>query len=258
VFVVDERAGFRPAGLGRFARSRGGHLWDDPSQNRVITIQQLEEFVTEFVTVEQGMMLQNLALMVQALGLGGFPHWAAHAYSWFQALGFRMGEMRASRYLGMGRIPATLAWLLGKDPPVPYVLGLEHQGKPLLAPMTPPYYPSMSAAVRAFVENKVGPNGIFRGGAVHSAWRDPAKVAAAAPAPSEANLQAVIAYCEYVYHRYGRFPAYAPPMRTVLGFQVNHVDMDFYERFYRPDALSAAQREHMQRWHSAEAPPSGP
>jgi len=28
-FVVDERAGFRPAGLGRFARSRGGHLRDD-------------------------------------------------------------------------------------------------------------------------------------------------------------------------------------------------------------------------------------
>ena len=60
--------------------------------------------MTEFVSVEQGMMLQNIALMVQAMGLGGFPHWAAHAFGWFQALGFRMGEMRASRYLGMGRI----------------------------------------------------------------------------------------------------------------------------------------------------------
>jgi len=28
----------------------------------------------------------------------------AHAFGWFQALGFRMGEMTASRYLGMGRI----------------------------------------------------------------------------------------------------------------------------------------------------------
>jgi hypothetical protein len=97
VFIIDERANFRPAGLQRFAKSRGGHLFDDPSQGRVITIQQLEEFVTEMVTLEQGMMLQNIALMVQALGLGGFPHWAAHAFGWFQALGFRMGEMRASR-----------------------------------------------------------------------------------------------------------------------------------------------------------------
>ena len=29
-------------------------------------------------------MLQNLALMVQALGLGGFPHWAAHPFGWFR------------------------------------------------------------------------------------------------------------------------------------------------------------------------------
>ena len=41
----------------------------------------------------------------------------------------------------------------------------------------------------------------------------------------DANLQAAIAYCEYIYRRYGRFPAYAPPMKTVLGFQVNHLDV---------------------------------
>jgi hypothetical protein len=108
----------------------------------------------------------------------------------------------------------------------------------------------MEAAVRALVVAKVGPQGIFRGGAVHSAWRDPGEVAKASPAPSEANIQAAVAYCEYVFNRYGRFPAYAPPMRTVLGFQVNHLDIDFYDRFYRHEALSEAQREHMKRWHS--------
>jgi hypothetical protein len=48
---------------------------DDPRHGCVVTIQQLEDFVTEFVTAEQGMMIQNLALMVQDMGLGGFPHW---------------------------------------------------------------------------------------------------------------------------------------------------------------------------------------
>jgi hypothetical protein len=215
----------------------------------MITIQQLESFVTEVVTVEQGMMLQNIALMTQALGLGGFPHWAAHAFGWFQALGFRMSEMRASRYLGMGWLLSSLANLLGRDPAVPYVLGLEHNGVPLLKSMCPPYYPSMEAAVRALVDAKIGPQGIFRGGAIHSAWGDPAAVAKVCPAPSEANIQAAIAYCEYVYATYGRFPAYAPPLRTVLGFQANHLDLEFYDRHYRPDALSAAQREHMQTWH---------
>ena len=51
-FVVDERAGFRPAGVKRFARSRGGHLNDDPRAERTFTIQQLETLVTEFVTIE--------------------------------------------------------------------------------------------------------------------------------------------------------------------------------------------------------------
>jgi hypothetical protein len=250
-FVVDERAGFRPAGLKRFAASRGGHLTDNPRQGRVITIQQLEDLVTEFVTAEQGMLLQNLALMVQALGLGGFPHWAAHPYAWFQALGFRMVQMRASRYLGMGRIRSALARLLGKDIPVPYVIGLEHDGVPLLKPYCPPYYPSMEAAVRAVVDRKVGPQGIFRGGVIHSAWLDPSGVAAA-PAPSEATIQATVAYCEYVYARYGRFPAYALPLRTVLGFQVNHVDIEFYDRFYRPEALTDAQRRHMEHWHAEQ------
>ncbi|MDN5871064.1 MAG: hypothetical protein L0H73_10165 [Nitrococcus sp.] len=43
----------------------------DSRQGRVLTIQQLESLVTEFVTAEQGMMIQNIALMVQAMGLGG-------------------------------------------------------------------------------------------------------------------------------------------------------------------------------------------
>ncbi len=248
-FVVDERAGFRPAGLKRFARSRGGHLLDDPRLGRVVTIQQLEDLVTEFVTAEQGMMIQNVALMIQAMGLGGFPHWAAHAYSWFQALGCRMGQMRASHYLGMGRFKSTVARVLGRDFPVPYVLGIEHDGAPLLKPFCPPYYPSMEAAVREVVARKLGPQGIFRGAIAHSAWLEPSSVAAAVPDLSEAAIQATIAYCEYVHDRYNRFPAYAPPLRTVLGFQVNHLDVQFYDKFYRPEALAEAQRLHFRDWH---------
>jgi len=252
-FVVDERAGFRPAGLGRFARSRGGHLDDDPRHERVLTIQQLEALVSEFTTIEQGMVLQNLALMTQALGLGGFPHWAAHPHGWLRALGFRMAEMPASRYLGMGPVLRLLARLLRRDPPVPCALGLERDGEPLLVPYCPPYQPSMAAAVKAVVELKFGAGGIFRGAAGNSAWRESETIAAAAREPSQAAIDATIAYCEYVYRRYGRFPAYAPPFRTVLGYQAGHLDLDFYDRYYRPEAVSDAQRRHMARWHGEEA-----
>jgi len=65
-FILDERNHFLPAGLGKFARHRGGHLEDDPRKGRVATVRQVEQFVTEFVTAEQGMILQNLGLMAQA------------------------------------------------------------------------------------------------------------------------------------------------------------------------------------------------
>ncbi len=252
IFVVDERANFRPAGISRFAQSRGGHLNNDTSSGRMATIQAIEASLAEACAIEQGMVLQNLALMSQALGLGGYPNFARHEFGWFQALGFRMGEMPASQYLGANRLISTALRLLGRDQPVPYPLGLERGGEILLEPFCPPYYPSMEAAVREFVDRKFGPQGVFRGGASASGWREPAEKTAGIPAPSEAAIEATVAYCEYVHDRYGRFPAYSAPFRTVLGHQATHVDVDFYDRFYHPDALSETQRQHTDRWHDLE------
>jgi len=248
-FVLDERASFRPAGVGNFARSKGGHLRDDPKDGCIVTVQRLELMVSEVVTIEQGMMFQNLGLMAQAMGLGGFPNFAEHESSWFQAIGFRMGAMSASRYLGANRLVGSLMRLAGRDVACCYPLALEHDGSILLKPYCPPYYPSMTAAVRAVVETKVGPTGVFRHGIEQSAWRTPAEVARGIPGISEAAIEATIAYCTYLYERYGRFPVYMPPFRTVTGFQACHLDIDFYDRFYRPEALSATERRHMENWH---------
>jgi hypothetical protein len=32
-----------------------------------------------------------------------------------------------------------------------------------------------------------------------------------------------------------------------------HVDVDVYDRFYHPEALSERQRRHANRWHDMEA-----
>jgi hypothetical protein len=70
--LVDERNGFAPAGLARFGKSKGGYLFDDPNDGRVITVQYLEAYILEMASVEQGLMLQTLQLAAEALGLGGF------------------------------------------------------------------------------------------------------------------------------------------------------------------------------------------
>ena len=246
-FILDERNHFLPAGLSKFERDRGGHLEGDPNEGRVATVRQVEQFVTEFVTVEQGMMLQNLGLMAETLGLSGFPNFANHEFAWFQALGFRMQEMPANRYVGAGWLPSLAMNLLKRNPNIPYPVGLERDGEVLLKPFCPPYYPTMADAVRAVVELKFGANGMFRSPRHGSAWPKHNEFVQQVSPPSEATIQATIAYCEYLWNRYGRFPVYMPPYRTVLGFQACHVDAEFYDKFYRTEALGSAQREDFAR-----------
>jgi hypothetical protein len=242
IFLRDERAWFRPAGVSRFARSKGGHLHDKPHDLRTATIQVMETALLESMATEHGMVLQNLALMTEALGLGGFPNFARHEYGWFKAAGFRMHSMPATRYAGASRVLSALARGFGRDPLLEYPVGLERDDRVLLKPFCPPYYKSMEDAVRAFVQTKFGTDGTYRGGAQQSSWLDAASCAAKIPAPSAAAMQATIAYCDYVFRRYGRFPAYTAPFRTIIGFQVCRVDVDFYARFYASDAVSESVR----------------
>jgi hypothetical protein len=241
-FILDERNHFLPAGLGKFARSKGGHLEDDPHKGCVATVRQIEQFVTEFVTAEQGMVHQNLGLMAESLGLGGFPNFANHEFAWFQALGFRMEQMPVNRYVGAGWLPSLAMKLLNRNPSIPFPVGLERDGEVLLKPFCPPYYRSMADAVRAVAEMKFGTNGIFRSSNPDSAWTKHDDVVKQTSGFSEAAIAAATAYCEYLLERYGRFPVYLTPYRTVLGFQACHLDLEFYDAFYTPEALSESQR----------------
>lgn len=165
-FVVDERNHFKPPGIDRFARSKGGHLHDEPREDRFATVGFLETWLSEFVAIEQGGMLQNLALMTQMLGLGGFPHFAAHPFIWFQTLGFRMQEIPFSRTIGAGPLTKRLMRAPGKDLPVPTAAGLKRDGETFIKPFCPPYYRNMEEAVLAFVAYKYEQGkGTFRDGA---------------------------------------------------------------------------------------------
>ena len=237
-FVVDERNGYRPAGIGRFARSRGGSLHDDPRDGRFMTVGFLESWLFELAAVEQGAVVQNLGLMGQALGLGGFPHFAAHPFGWTQALGFRMEEPRFSRTIAASPLLKLALRASGKDILLPTAVGLESDGQTLIKPYCPPYYSGMKEAVLAFLDSKFAPQrGSFRDGGATTAWRDGTRVQAGIPEYPKAAIEATIEYCEYVYGRYGRFPAACGPFRTVLAYQAHRLDPDFYKQFYRADSL---------------------
>ena len=54
---------------------------------------------------------------------------------------------------------------------------------------------------------------------------------------SQKNMDAVVAYVEYVYRRYGRSLAHFGPLRS-YGLPAHHVDLDFYDHFYEPGAYT--------------------
>jgi hypothetical protein len=235
--------------VGSFAKSRGRAL-DDDRDSRVFTIQAIEQTLVESSASGKD-AAQNIALMIQALGLGGYPNFARHEYGWFEALDFRMGSMPSTKYVGASSLITFIMNLLGRNQPYPYPLGLERDGQVLLKPFCPPYYPTMKQAVEAFVSYKFSSHGLGLKQPNTTGWKDPDKVTAGILPVSDEAIAATIAYCEHIYDRYGRFPAYTAPFRTMLGYQATHVDTEFYDRFYVPAALTEAQRLHQEHWHGS-------
>lgn len=241
-FVVDERHNFQPAGVAKFARSKGGSLHDNPTEGRTATISFLDTWLYEFAAVEQGSILQNLALMTAALGLGGFPHLASHPFAWFQALGFRMADLPFSRTISAGPLMKGLLQVLKRDIPIPTALGLEREGNVVIKPFCPPYYHDMEEAVLAFVDYKYAQGkGTVRDGGAATSWQNGAQVQEGIPPYSDQTIAATIACCEYIYQRYGRIPATNGPFRTLMAYQAHHLDTDFYNKFYNKDANASKQ-----------------
>ncbi len=248
-YIVDDRAGFKPAGLARFAKSKRGHLFDDPNDGRVITVQYLEAYILEMAAVEQGLMLQNLQLAAEAMGLGGFPHYAAHHFAWFKALGFTMKDVPLSRYMRKGKLMSAIMTRIGKNPSIPAAISFERDGKHLIQTYAPPCFPTVRDAVNAMVDFKYGSKGTFRDGGAASAWKDPKAVQAGIAGYSRPNIEAVIAYLDYLWGEYGKLTANFGPFRTNLGYQVHHVDLDYYDKFYRPGVCTEAHVRHFANWH---------
>jgi hypothetical protein len=251
-FLHDDRDWLtRPAGTGKWAKSKGGHLHDDVKEGRVGTILELEAYLLELCAFEQGLMLQNVALATEALGLGGFPHYGAHPFAWPQAFGFQMVPRTFAERLHKGPLGTLLIKLLGKNMAVPQAMGLEHDGYAYLKPYCPPWYPDMETAVRAFVASKFeAGKGIFRDAPTPSALKDPAAVQATIPEYPERDIQAAIAFCDYIYKKYGQFPGNYGPIRTVMAFQAHHIDTAFYDTFYREGTYTPGHSDHLQAWHS--------
>lgn len=221
--IVDELAGGRSCGLDPWMTT--GRIRDEVR----MSLFDLELRVLTSLNVEQAFICQNMALALQAMGLGGWaftgflPHHLLGAAEYCRGLGFRFETPERS-------VRAT-------RPPVP----VGRDG--VIEGLCPPYVPDMATAVQRYLARQT------QAADRSYPYDDPDAVLRQRPEPTAETIEIVTAFATYVHEHYGRFPAFIDPMFVRLVLQAHHLDLDFYDRFYPDGAYGEAQREHMARWH---------
>ena len=162
------------------------------------------------LTVELGTSCYAGALMLQAMGLGG---WMFNGVDPFAVLG-ASGDPDVP---GLGfRYDTDERW------PYPNPTGLEG----VMEGFCPPHYPDMRAAVEAVCERKFGPGGPFHPD-TPGPWKDSRKVRSAAQVHDERFRECVALQAQYVYDTFGKFPGTVPSMFLIMYLQAHHLDLDF-------------------------------
>jgi len=193
----------------------------------------VEQWSLSELTVELAASCYAGVLMLQAMGLGG---WMFNGIDPFAMLG-------AS---GDPEVPG-LGFHYDEDDrwPYPNPTGLEG----VMEGCCPPHYPDMRAAVDAACERKFGPGGPFHPD-TPGPWKDSRKVRSAAKMHDERFKECVSLQAQYVYDTFGKFPGTVPSMFLIMYLQAHHLDLDFYDTFYKSGAYLKTHAEHMEKWHN--------
>jgi hypothetical protein len=230
---LDDRNFYLPAGVRKWIRS--GFL------NKEIKLP-LGVLGTMRTQIEAELLLQNLILMLQAMGLGGWIHASVAPIKLLPALGF---EHVTPPYRALD----FFRWGTFRTEARSHPIGLP----PHIRGMCPPYYKSMADAVDAVVASKYGPGGIYNDDAyfrkIFQDDRGP-RYLKEVPHYKDDVIACTKDICTYIYERHGRFPAHCDAIYAPgVWLQAHHLDLNYYDTLFK-GGYTETQREHQQRWHA--------
>ncbi len=193
---------------------------------------------------EAMLLLQNLALVAQSMGLGGWIH-AAFETSILLGAYPQLGPGLGFRF----ERPKKRLRLPGPYPSIaPNPVGLDG----VLQSYAPPYFKDTDAAIDAILAEKYGPSGLYRDGPTAAPGMKPDAAAAfarEAPHVEPEVIEVARTICRYIWKTYGRFPAHCHAIDSAgIWMQCHHIDPEFYERHFR-EAYSPTQAAHASAWH---------
>lgn len=239
---IDDWNFYRNAGVGKWVRN--GFL------NKDIPPIPIGLAGTFRIHVEADLLLQNLLLSIQAMGLGGWIHAAfigplvlgdADYAQYGSGLSFRYAKPKKTLRNLLFFLNPLPAW---RDNPV----GLDG----LIEGFCPPYYDNMSDAIDALLDEKYGEGGIYQD---TKSWNKILK-----PGTADKYLEEVPHYsadvvacakdiCTYIYETYGRFPAHVDAMHVPgVWVQAHNLDLDYYDQFYQA-GYTDTQANHDRLWY---------
>jgi hypothetical protein len=247
--IVDDRNFYREAGVGKWVRN--GFLNED------IKVP-LGVIGTLRTQIEADLLLQNLMLVAEAMGLGAYIH---AAISPPVLLGDPKFVAQYGKMLGFDFVTPKFKPLdvMRWQVPLPkyanlraHPVGLRAGNEYLIKAKCPPYYPSMKAAVDEVVANKFGPRGIYKDSELFAKiykgdFGD--RYLKEASEYSAEVIECVTDICEYIHETHGRFPAHVDAIHVPgVWIQIHHPDIAYYDKYFH-NALTEAHRAHDQLWH---------
>jgi hypothetical protein len=195
----------------------------------------VEQWSLAELTVELSTSCYAGALMLQAMGLGG---WMFNGLDPFSVLGASGDpDVPGLRF----RYDQNESW------PYPNPTGLDG----VMTGFCPPNYPDMHAAVEAVCERKFGPGGPFHPD-TPGPWKDSPRVRSAAQPHSAEFRECVALQAQYIFDTFGKFPGTVPSIFLITYLQAHHLDLEFYDAFYQRGAYLQTHASHMARWHAHE------
>jgi hypothetical protein len=112
----------------------------------------------------------------------------------------------------------------------------------------PPHHSDMAAAVDAFAQRKFGPGGPFHPD-TPGAWTDSPGFRGSAQVHDDEFKACVALQAQYVFDTFGKFPGTVPTVFIMNYVQAHHLDLDFYDHFFKPGAYLHTHAAHLGKWH---------
>lgn len=237
---VDDRNDFKPAGVGKWVKN--GYLNPD------ITLP-LSLIDTFRAHIESSLLLQNLMLCLQPMGLGGWIHASFEGP-------FLMGHPGSSIRKMAGEAKGLdFKWVVpnpGNDKVPPEQQPNPVAFEPFIHSFCPPNYSSMDDAVDAFLKLKYGEGGTYNDPELMDRLykgNQGRQLLDHVPHYEPEVIEICKAVCNYIHGEYGRFPAHVDAIHVPgIWLQAHHLDLEYYDRFFQA-GYTSTQSDHDKLWH---------